>query len=674
MAKALVTGGGVVVSKVESLSAQKWSRPDDFAVDGSPPGADSVHHRLVWLRGNGHVHVRAGARNFTMQPTGAVWVSSMAALEIHGQGSVGAALFVSSTCPPTWAQTVHLGIDPAITALLEWLPAQWDEEWAPAVASAVTRQIALAHAGRPVSMPVPTDPRIRRVVVAFLNDPSDLRDVAAWGEYAGYSIRTFRRRFAAATGRSFSAWRSEVRIRTAVSMLAAGWTVDNVASRCGYRSTTAFARAFKEATSLPPSLVVETEPQIVNELRDAWPNLRDLVDEGGQVIRTSPDNRAFPTRAAALAASGLLLLSAACGADEGGADASPSSARASAVDPEAAAGEAVAASTTTAAPAVPNPTRESNPDAAAAVENADSAGAHEREPSESVGAESASFPVTVEHVIGTTTLDAPPDRILAVSAGTELASLLALGVQPVAYGGSGIPIEVPWLEEAGATDPGIEIFPFPTEVNLELLATFEPDLILSVRGLVNENNLDTVEEIAPTIVVGRTDWRGGLLAVGEAIGRLGEATTKVEAIEASFDDLTERAPFAAGRSIDIVTVRGDEVYQYTAVDNLFNELLVAGGLQPLPEPNGGDFPDINQLSAEEVGELDAEGIVVIDPIGSTAAELEQNPLWSTLPAVQAGRVAAVTGADALAMFSTNALTIPVQLDVLEAALTEFFAE
>ncbi len=95
-----------------------------------------------------------------------------------------------------------------------------------------------------LDVPLPRDDRARRVAQALLTDPADDRSLAEWGRFAGSSERHLTRIFRAETGRSFAAWRTDARMRTAVEMLVAGLPVGTVGRRVGYSNPSAFVHAF----------------------------------------------------------------------------------------------------------------------------------------------------------------------------------------------------------------------------------------------------------------------------------------------------------------------------------------------------------------------------------------------------------------------------------------------
>lgn len=101
-------------------------------------------------------------------------------------------------------------------------------------------------------LPSPVTPWLRAVTEALVADPADRRTVDAWALEARVSVRTFTRRFAAETGMSFSTWRSELRIRLAMSMLVTGADVGRTARSVGFDSLAAFSAAFRRQTGVSP--------------------------------------------------------------------------------------------------------------------------------------------------------------------------------------------------------------------------------------------------------------------------------------------------------------------------------------------------------------------------------------------------------------------------------------
>jgi AraC-like DNA-binding protein len=102
-------------------------------------------------------------------------------------------------------------------------------------------------------MPMPSDPRARRVAEQVLADPAGTRDLHDLARAAGASQRTVTRLFPAETDLTFKEWRQRARILASVEMLDSGRTsVSVVAARLGFSSTAAFGHAFRQVLGIPP--------------------------------------------------------------------------------------------------------------------------------------------------------------------------------------------------------------------------------------------------------------------------------------------------------------------------------------------------------------------------------------------------------------------------------------
>ncbi len=106
----------------------------------------------------------------------------------------------------------------------------------------------------PLHIPMPMDTRARRICQGILHNPSDGKTSAQWGANVGASARTLERLFQKETGISFGSWRRQARLLVAMSQLASGNSVANVALDLGYQSPSAFTAMFKRVLGHPPSL------------------------------------------------------------------------------------------------------------------------------------------------------------------------------------------------------------------------------------------------------------------------------------------------------------------------------------------------------------------------------------------------------------------------------------
>ena len=102
-------------------------------------------------------------------------------------------------------------------------------------------------------MPLPSDPRARRVAEAILADPAGVHDLEDLARAAGASTRTITRLFPAETDLTFKAWRRRARILASVEALDGGRVpVARVAARFGFASAAAYGFAFRQVLGTTP--------------------------------------------------------------------------------------------------------------------------------------------------------------------------------------------------------------------------------------------------------------------------------------------------------------------------------------------------------------------------------------------------------------------------------------
>ena len=102
-------------------------------------------------------------------------------------------------------------------------------------------------------MPMPSDPRARRVAEQVLAEPTGVRDLGDLARAAGASQRTITRLFPAETDLTFKEWRQRARILASVEMLDGGLaSITSVSARLGFSSAAAFGHAFRQVLGITP--------------------------------------------------------------------------------------------------------------------------------------------------------------------------------------------------------------------------------------------------------------------------------------------------------------------------------------------------------------------------------------------------------------------------------------
>lgn len=168
------------------------------------------------------------------------------------------------------------------------------------------------------------------------------------------------------------------------------------------------------------------------------------------------------------------------------------------------------------------------------------------------------FPITIEHAFGRTTVSAEPRTVVAVGPVSADVSI-ALGVVPAALPQSGTGADehglYPWTERAlealgvdweSASAPTIvgDLGEGLDQATVAILASLEPDLILGVAAGLTRSQYESLSRIAPTIAPpaglpdGGVPWDQATTVIGQALGRSAAAealirTTQTEASTAA---------------------------------------------------------------------------------------------------------------------------------------------
>jgi AraC-like DNA-binding protein len=250
-----------------SMSLRQDSFLDDrylvrgFAWD-YPDGHELPVHTHAWAQlayaGSGVMQVQTDDASWLVPPTRAIWIPADVAHWIRMRGPVAMrSIYVPAGVGSGWPDNcVALEVLPLLRELilrivaLRWL-APGDarhERLLMLLADLIAESERL-----PLVLPLPRDPRARRVAQAILAAPGDNVAVAELARRAGASARTVQRLFTAETGAPLENWRLKCRMQQAVILLNAGNSVTAVAHTCGYSSASAFTTAFKRLFGAPPA-------------------------------------------------------------------------------------------------------------------------------------------------------------------------------------------------------------------------------------------------------------------------------------------------------------------------------------------------------------------------------------------------------------------------------------
>ncbi|PRX50976.1 AraC-like DNA-binding protein [Prauserella shujinwangii] len=236
-------GVGAIVVGSFPLSAGGW-----FAAHRHP------QHQLAWTP-RGVVVVETGGQHWVLPPTRALWIPAEL---VHRTGATRDAELRSlyldvDRCGIGWREPTPVAVDGMLAQLIGYLHRPGLPDEARLRAEAIVPDLLRPLPATPVEVPEPADERVRAVAAALLARPGDRRGLAEHARAAGVSRRTLTRLFVQDTGMSFERWRTHVRMRAALALLAEGRPVAAVAHQVGYATASAFLAAFRRTVGTSPS-------------------------------------------------------------------------------------------------------------------------------------------------------------------------------------------------------------------------------------------------------------------------------------------------------------------------------------------------------------------------------------------------------------------------------------
>jgi AraC-like DNA-binding protein len=241
---------------------QSVPRPIAAMAKEFPPGFEIAAHShpraqlLYAIRGV--MRVRTDAEAWVVPPDRAVYLpaGTRHSVGIRDDLEMRTLYIADDTGLPTGASVLEVSeLLRALILALHEEPVLYDEHGRGGLIARLIL-IELAAAVRlQLSVPMPVEPRLRRVCDAVLAAPQNQAGIEEWAALAGVSSRTLARLFESRLGMGFAAWRQRARFHNAVEALAAGRPISAVARANGYRSVSAFAAAFRKVIGVPPSRI-----------------------------------------------------------------------------------------------------------------------------------------------------------------------------------------------------------------------------------------------------------------------------------------------------------------------------------------------------------------------------------------------------------------------------------
>lgn len=248
---------------------------------------------------------------------------------------------------------------------------------------------------------------------------------------------------------------------------------------------------------------------------------------------------------------------------------------------------------------------------------------------------------TVDTARGAVRIPARAERLLALDLLT-LDTALALDV-PVT-GAVFTSLDDPDVDHLRGRLDGIRPISSADGISLEQVVLSEPDLILAADDPFYDGLYAELSAIAPTVLDPEFGNAGRWRQIADTHAELLAGPEAAERLRTSYQTQAGRtrqrlAGQVEGATAALLNVYAGEAYLYLA-DSYIGQVLTDSGLNLTPTQPASGFTET--LSLEQISRADADilFVLVASSDGDRAAfeALQAGSLWSSLPAVVAGRV------------------------------------
>lgn len=274
-------------------------------------------------------------------------------------------------------------------------------------------------------------------------------------------------------------------------------------------------------------------------------------------------------------------------------------------------------------------------------------------------------PVTVTHAFGQTVVSQKPTRIVSLSP-VFTDALATLGVKPAGYSPNPLTGADYGWEQGNPDLAGAVTLPLGPggSVPVEKIAALQPDLILGGNLVMSKDVYDQLSKIAPTIPSlhqgGLDSWQDDTKAVGQILGRGADADKVIGAAANSLAQAKQHYPNLAGKTFSVsLFIDPTNIQVISNPDDPANTFFEGLGLV-LPDSvkglSGGTAGMQGKISLERLDLLNTDLLFVGYMVPGAAAQLENQPLFQGLPAVQHGTYQAADADVSSALRLPTALT------------------
>ena len=289
--------------------------------------------------------------------------------------------------------------------------------------------------------------------------------------------------------------------------------------------------------------------------------------------------------------------------------------------------------------------------------------------SESV-ASAESFPVTVVDGVGQElTFEEPPERVIPYY-NESFGHLVTIGIRPVAARANPEMLSDSIYLEDGESIPQPVVDGTKNDLDLEKVASHKPDLILAF----SEEELTPSSEIAPVYLQSIPDSLESVQDELRNVAAIFGMEEKAEESISTFNDRVDAYAQLNEENSDMtvmkLAIRGGGRFSVGTVDDPVCQMLNMVATCEWENPTGDGWS--YNTTIEGLLNLDPDIIILnswADDVEGARAEMQENPLYAELTAVQNGMVFSTPGYE-----NPIASNIPAAQKVLDTYMPRMFPE
>jgi iron complex transport system substrate-binding protein len=247
---------------------------------------------------------------------------------------------------------------------------------------------------------------------------------------------------------------------------------------------------------------------------------------------------------------------------------------------------------------------------------------------------------TVEHAMGTTTMEKTPEKVVILTnEGTE--ALLALGVTPVgavqSWTGD------PWYDHIADDMKDVKVVGVESQVNVEAIAALQPDLIIGNK-MRQEAIYEQLSAIAPTVFAEdlRGNWKNNFELYAKAVNKEEKGKEVLAAYDQRIEDLKAELGDKVNMEVSMVRFMAGDVRIYHK-DSFSGVILEQIGLARPESQDKEDFAE-KGVTQERIPAMDGDILFYFtyEEGDGKASEVEkewiENPLFKNLEVAKSGQV------------------------------------